>query len=65
MRLLFWTILLFVMWMVLTSNFQIFNIVVGIGVSFSIALLYTKLFTHKTFEFISPVWFICMFYLRI
>ena len=61
-RLLFWTLLLFVMWMVLTSNFQIFNIVVGIGVSFSIALLYSKLFTHKSFEFISPVWFMVYLY---
>ena len=56
MRLLFWTILLFGMWMVLTSNFQMSNILVGAAVSFSIALLYTKLFTHKSFEFISPVW---------
>jgi len=62
MRLLFWTILLFALWMVLTANFQIFNILVGIGVSFSIALLYTKLFTHKTFEFISPVWFMVYLY---
>jgi len=63
MRLLFWTILLFALWMVLTSNFQIFNIVVGIGVSFSIALLYVKLFTHKAFEFISPVWFMVYLYI--
>jgi len=62
MRLLFWTILLFALWMVLTANFQIFNILVGIGVSFSIALLYTKLFTHKTFEFISPFWFLVYLY---
>ena len=56
-RLLFWTVLLFVMWMILTANFQLFNILVGIAVSFSIALLYLKLFTHKAFEFISPFWF--------
>ncbi len=62
MRLLFWTILLFTLWMVLTSNVQIFNIVIGIGVSFSIALLYTKLFIHKAFEFISPVWFMVYLY---
>jgi len=62
MRLFFWTILLFVLWMVLTSNFQIFNIVVGMAVSFSIALLYTKLFIHKAFEFISPVWFMIYLY---
>jgi len=63
MRLLFWSILLFTLWMVLTSNVQIFNIVIGIGVSFSIALLYTKLFTHKAFEFISPVWFMVYLYI--
>ncbi len=62
MRLLFWTVLLFALWMVLTYNVQIFNIVVGLAVSFSIALLYTKLFTHKSFEFISPVWFMVYLY---
>jgi len=56
MRLLFWSILLFVLWLVLTSNFQMANILIGAAVSFSIALLYTKLFVHKAFEFISPVW---------
>ena len=56
MRLLFWSVLLFVMWLILTSNIQIANILIGATVSFSIALLYTKLFTHKTFEFISPFW---------
>lgn len=56
MRLLFWTGLLFCMWLILTSNFQISNILVGAAVSFSIALLYTKLFTHNTFEFINPFW---------
>ena len=56
MRLLFWTVLLFCMWMVLTSNFQMANILIGVVVSFSIALLYIKLFTHKAFEFISPLW---------
>ena len=62
MRLLFWTVLLFVLWMVLTANFQMSNIVVGIAVSFSISLLYTKLFIHKAFEFISPVWFMVYLY---
>lgn len=57
MRLLFWSILLFALWMVLTANFQIFNIIVGAAVSFSMALLYSKLFTHKAFEFINPFWF--------
>ena len=56
MRLLFWTLLLFILWLILTSNFQMSNILIGAAVSFSIALLYTKLFVHKAFEFISPVW---------
>ena len=56
MRLLFWTILLFVLWLILTSNVQIANILIGAAVSFSIALLYTKLFRHKVFEFINPLW---------
>jgi multicomponent Na+:H+ antiporter subunit E len=46
------------MWLVLTANLQLANILIGATVSFSIALLYTKLFVHKAFEFISPVWFI-------
>ena len=62
MRLLFWSILLFVLWMILTSNFQMANILVGMAVSFSIALLYVKLFTHKNFEFINPVWLIVYLY---
>jgi len=62
MRLLFWTVLLFALWMVLTFNVQIFNIIVGLAVSFSVALLYTKLFRHKEFEFISPVWFVVYLY---
>ena len=61
-RLLFWTVLLFILWMILTANFQTFNILVGITVSFSIALLYTKLFVHKAFEFISPVWLVVYLY---
>ena len=56
MRLLFWTVLLFVLWLILTANFQISNILIGLVVSFSIALLYAKLFMHKAFEFISPFW---------
>ena len=56
MRLLFWTVLLFVMWLILTANLQIANILIGLVVSFSISWLYIKLFTHKAFEFISPFW---------
>ncbi len=62
MRLLFWTVLLFVMWLILTANLQMANILIGAAVSFSIALLYTKLFVHKAFEFISPFWFMVYLY---
>ncbi len=56
MRLLFWTILLFGMWLILTANFQTANILIGSAVSFLIALIYIKLFKHNTFEFINPFW---------
>jgi len=62
MRLFFWTILLFALWMILTSNFQMANILVGMAVSFSISILYVKLFTHKEFEFINPVWLVVYLY---
>ncbi len=57
MRLLFWSVLLFVLWLVLTANFEIANIFIGLGVSFSTSLLYINLFKHKEFESISPLWF--------
>ena len=50
MRLLFWTLLLFTMWLVLTSNFQVANILIGLGINFSISLLYTKMFKHEKVE---------------
>ena len=56
MRFRFWSILLFVMWMILTANFEIANIFVGIGVSIAIALLYTKMFSHREFETLNPYW---------
>ncbi len=58
MRILFWSILLFSMWLVLTSSLHVDNILVGIGISFGITLLYTKMFEHHKFEFIHPVWFL-------
>jgi len=58
MRLLFWTILLFTIWMVLTQNFYMSNILIGTAVSFSVSLLYVKLFKHGEFEFISPFWLV-------
>jgi len=56
MRLLFWTLLLFVMWMILTSHFEIANLLTGISVSFFVALLYSKMFRHQEFEIINPYW---------
>jgi multicomponent Na+:H+ antiporter subunit E len=51
------------MWLILTANLQFANILIGAAVSFSIALFYTKLFVHKAFEFISPVWFLVYLYI--
>lgn len=55
-RVLFWSVLLFFMWLILTGNLQMANIFVGLGVSFSISLLYTKLFQKEKFETINPYW---------
>ena len=57
MRILFWSVLLFCLWLVLSANLQLANIVVGVVVSFSIALLYIKLFAKDKFEMINPFWF--------
>ena len=56
-RLLLWTTLLFAMWLILTSNFYVANILIGLGISFSIAFLYIKLFKDDTFKMISFFWF--------
>ena len=56
MRLLLWSILLFIMWLILTSNLHVSNILIGLGVSLSIALLYVKLF-DDSLEIINPFWF--------
>jgi len=58
MRLLFWTLLLFGMWLILNANFQMENILIGLAVSFSIALLHTKLFTHTALDSIHPIWLV-------
>lgn len=54
MRILFWTALLFGVWMILTVNVQAANVLVGLGVSFSVALLYAKMFSHAKIEMINP-----------
>jgi multicomponent Na+:H+ antiporter subunit E len=58
MRLIFWSILLFVLWLILSANLEIANIIIGIVVSFSISILYITLFEHSEFEFIHPIWFL-------
>ena len=57
MRLLLWTILLFAMWLILTSSLQGTNTLIGLAISFCIALFYTKLFKDNTFETINFFWF--------
>ena len=57
MRLLLWTTLLFVMWLILTSSLHSVNILIGLAISFFIALFYTKLFRDNTFEAINLFWF--------
>jgi len=56
MRLLFWTSLLFLMWIILTAKLEIANVVIGLGVSFSVTLLYLKMFHHEKFESINLYW---------
>ncbi len=58
MRLLWWSILLFSMWLVLSASLDMANILIGLGVSIAVALLYTKMFKHTKFEFINPIWFL-------
>lgn len=62
MRLIYWSVLLFIMWMVLTSNTQIANIFVGLGVSICVASLYVLVFRKNDFEFVHPVWFLIYIY---
>ncbi len=53
MRLLLWTLFLFVLWLVLTSSLGLQNILVGIVVSYGIALMYTKMFKDEKVEHFS------------
>ena len=63
-RLAFWTLLLFCMWILLTSNLEIANIILGLGLSFFVSLLYSKLVKQEEFEFINPFYlFIYLFIL--
>jgi len=49
----FWTLLLFFMWMILTANFELTNIFLGLSLSFMTALMQTKLFKEDSFETIN------------
>ena len=53
MRLLLWTLFLFMLWLVLTSSLGLQNVLVGIVVSTGIALLYTKMFKDEKIEHFS------------
>ena len=56
MRLLFWSSLLFGLWMVLTLSWHVENILVGLGISFGIALFYVKLFQDSKLQSINIYW---------
>ena len=56
MRIFLWTALLFGVWLVLTNSIAFANIVVGLIVSVTIALLYTRSFKENEVEMISPYW---------
>ena len=44
----YWTLILFILWLVLSASLDMQNIIVGLGVSYSIALLYIKMFKDET-----------------
>ena len=56
MRIGLWVALLFGTWLVLTNSIAFANIVVGLIVSVTIALLYTRSFKSNDIEMISPYW---------
>ncbi|SFV63864.1 cation antiporter [hydrothermal vent metagenome] len=63
MRLQFWTIFLFLLWMLLSGSFALDNIFIGGGISFVVALFYTRLFDgDKDFVHINPKWLINYLY---
>lgn len=56
MRLLFWSSLLFGLWMILTSSWHVQNILVGIAISFGVALFYVNLFKDTKLQRINIYW---------
>ena len=57
----FWTVFLFGLWLVLSASLHIQNIIVGLGVSYAIALLYVKMFKDEGTYSFSPYWFMRYF----
>ncbi len=44
----YWTLFLFALWLILSASLHIQNIIVGLAVSYAIALLYVKMFKDET-----------------
>lgn len=58
MRTIFWSTILFLFWMMLTGNIELFNIFLGITMSISMALIYKKLLKHQAnFQMPNIFWF--------
>ena len=56
MRIIFWTLFLFVLWMVLSSSLALDNIIIGAVISAGVALFYTMLFkSDNDVEWIRPI----------
>lgn len=62
MRFLFWSLLLFCMWLILTSSLALANIFVGLLVSSAISILYIKLFKAEASIHFSPLWMLIYLY---
>jgi len=56
MRFLFWFSMLLVMWLVLSDSVEFASVLVGMGVSGVIALIYILLYPKEDFDFVRPVW---------
>jgi len=62
MRFIFWFIILFVTWIVLTASFQTANILLGMTLSAVIAIVYITMFKKREFEYINPFWLFVYIY---
>ncbi len=58
MRFLFWFSMLLLMWLVLSDSIEFASVLVGMGVSAGISLLYILLYPKEDFDFVHPVWLI-------